>query len=252
MTSIATTAHDYRRQVARWTALLSGESAGPLQAEIPEVDAAIRLGMFTEGNHEKRRDKLLDQLDLLQDVIDGLEYLVREYMGMMAPPAYDLGTADEMQFLDWFDALEEMSPELRDTVECLRSRFHLEGLARTNRVKHIRFQEMSSLFQSLFPRALRQPRYRLHLNPLRVWSRFTSWAFLEEDDELPAAIVYHAVGTEIRTIALDEMGRDFVRLLEEHEPCSILELQRACPEVSPSDIVNFCRDLGAMGLVAVG
>ena len=52
MTSIATTAQDYRRQITRWTALLAGEAASPLQAEIPEVDAALRLGMFTEGNYE--------------------------------------------------------------------------------------------------------------------------------------------------------------------------------------------------------
>ncbi|HVW00171.1 MAG TPA: hypothetical protein VHB77_07525, partial [Planctomycetaceae bacterium] len=221
MKSIATSAQDYRRQIARWTALLAGEITVPLEVEIPQGAAAVRIGLFTDGNHEKRCDKLLDQLDLLQDVVDGLEKHVEEYMGLLPPPAYDLGTADEEQFLDWFELRAEMTPELSDTIDCLRCRFRIETLARASRVRHIQFQEISSVFDKLFPRALRQQRYRLHLNPLRIWSRFTRWAVREDDDELPAAIVYHAVGAEIRTIALDESGREFVRLLELHEPCSL-------------------------------
>jgi hypothetical protein len=145
---------------------------------------------------------------------------------------------------------QELTPEQRDYVVCQRARHAVEDEARANRLGHVRFQELRSVADRLAAELDSNRRLRVHLNPIRAWALFMTPALLDEDASLPAAVLLFAVGNSISTAVLEPTGRSLVQELAACGPCTLDEWADRSWQADRDTLVEFCRDLAGMGLVA--
>ncbi|MHC4875246.1 MAG: hypothetical protein ACYTGL_02030 [Planctomycetota bacterium] len=213
------------------------------------------VAMFTEGNLDKRFDKLRDQVELLDDEFPQLDDLISEYVAVIPLAAYDTGSSDGDRFAQWVTRRMSVSEEQRDLLAVIRSRHAVEEIARCNRLAHVRFQERLSLNDMLLPELPTSRRLRLYLNPIRLVTHFRSDLFVAVDSTADA--VFFAVGTEIRVAVLDENGHRVLRVLSETDGLLVSELSMAVRSETESaatgdeltEIVCACAELG---LIAIG
>lgn len=208
--------------------------------------------LFTDGNLDKRIDKVLDQVGLLKPVFDRLEDLVSEYILEVPLVAYDTGCSDGDRFLRWLGLGQITTPEQQDHIACQLARNEVEHVARKNRLGHVRFQELRSLTDQLKADLGTNPKLRVHLNPIRTWTTFQTTALLDEDATTPADVLFFACGNQIRTSAFEETGQYFVEVLDSHGPLTLQDWKRLDRSISRSDLMEFCLAAAEMGLVAFG
>ena len=186
-------------------------------------DSVDRVKMFIEGNYEKRIEKLLSQAALLEDVVSDLEDRVIAYVQELPLAAYDTGCTDGDRFLQWLDESNELTDEQTDYLVCQRARLQLEDVARSNRLGHVRFQELWSLKDSLLGELDESTRLNVHLNPIRCSVVFRTTALLDEDDITPAEVVVFACRNDMRTAVFQAEGIAISEALERlpHLPSAI-------------------------------
>jgi hypothetical protein len=251
MSRSAQTPEEYRRQIENWTralALAQNDRLGPALAEGGDVG---QVQLFTEGNVEKRAEKILDQVELLQEAFDDLEEQVATYLRQVPPAAYDLGCEDAEQFLQWLSAQSEWLPMQCDYIACQRARHAVEARARRDRPAHVRFQELASIVEQTVCDVESDPRLRVFLNPMRSWAEFKTTVFLDDDATLPAEVLFYANGSEIRTAVLEPGANELIRGLEQIGPCP-LDAWSAHTGLERAELEEFCRDLAELGIVALG
>ena len=242
----------YRDQIQRCAqtmALGNYEAVRPFLATGNQVE---HVKLFTDGNLDKRIDKILDQVELLKPVFDQLENLVSEYILEVPLAAYDTGCSDGDRFLRWLCQMQITTPEQQDHIVCQTSRNKVEQIARKNRLGHIRFQELRSLTDQLKDELDSNPKLRVHLNPIRTWATFETTILLGDDAMTPADVLFFAYENQIRTSVFEELGKHFVETLASHGPITLREWKRLNRSNSRSDFMEFCLDAAEMGLVAFG
>ena len=242
----------YRDQIQRCAQTMALGNVEDVRRFLANGEKIEHVKLFTDGNLDKRIDKVLDQVELLKSVYDQLENLVSEYILEVPLAAYDTGCSDGDRFLRWLSLTQVTTPEQQDHITCQLARNEVEHVARKNRLGHVRFQELRSLTDRLKDDLGTNPKLRVHLNPIRTWTTFQTTALLDEDAATPADVLFFACGNQIRTSAFEETGQYFVEILDSHGPLTLQDWKRLDRSFSWSDLMDFCLDAAEMGLVAFG
>lgn len=252
MTTLTSKSTDYRDQIQRCAqtmALGCVEDVRPFLANGMTVE---QVKLFTDGNLEKRFEKVLDQVELLKAAFDNLDDLVNEFILEVPLAAYDTGCSDGDRFLRWLKLTHVPTLEQLDYIACQLARHEVEIVARSNRLGHIRFQELRSMTDRLTEELPTNPKLRIHLNPIRTWGTFQTNVLLDEESTVPANVLFFANGQQIRTSVFDADGKYFVETLASHGPITLTDWKRLDRSTSRSDLLEFCLDAAEMGLVAFG
>lgn len=242
----------YRDQIQRCAqtmALGYVEDVRPFLANGSKIE---QVKLFTDGNLDKRFDKILDQVELLKPVFEQLEDLVSEYILEVPLAAYDTGCSDGDRFLRWLSLSQIATPEQQDYIACQLARHEVEHVARQNRLGHIRFQELRSLTERLKEELGTNSKLRVHLNPIRTWTTFQTTVLLDEGATAPANVMFFACRNQIRSSVFEETGQYFVEALASHGPLTLQDWKRLDRSVSRGELMEFCRDAAEMGFVAFG
>ena len=85
---------EYALQIRRITQALAVAHNDVVRSDLLPADRLELVEMFTEGNLDKRFDKLTDQLELLEESFDDLPELISEYVRTIPLAAYDTGSSD--------------------------------------------------------------------------------------------------------------------------------------------------------------
>lgn len=246
------TSEDYAEQIKRCAQALSIAKNDLVLSDLANGHTAERLKMFTDGNLDKRYQKLVDQFEFMADEFDDLDEMIVDYVKTLPLTAYDTGCTDAERFLNQLERARELTPEQKDHVACQRGRYALEFLAIEHRMEHVRFQELAGMAETLAPEWGVNPDLWVHLNPLRVWAEFQTTALLDEDDEVPATVIFYPVLDDIRTAVLEEEGLTVVRFLETRQRSRMDDPDWEETGLSPESPVEICRDLAEIGLAAFG
>lgn len=210
------------------------------------------MKMFVEDNVDKRYDKLQKQLEILKDAFTGeeLNEIFLAFMDKVPLGAYDSGQYDGEKLLKWLEANRPLTPVQRDVVRCQRARHAVENLGRVKRREHIRFQEFASLSAELASELGENPSLKIHLNPLRVWTQFETNTLLDDEAPTPADVLFFAVRNNISTAMLEEHGRNLIDELATLEPATLTTWAILTEHADREELIELCRDLAEMGLVA--
>jgi hypothetical protein len=163
--------------------------------------------------------------------------------------ALESGTEDAERFLVWLEEIQELTPEQQDFVTCQRARHSIEAQARKNPGGHVYFQDLASVAEQLAKDLEVNRGLRIHLNPLRTWSRFITSVLVGDDVALPAVVMYFASTKGVRTAILEAEGLDLINKLESLAPCSLAKWKKAT-SADRETLVALSRDLAAIGLIA--
>jgi hypothetical protein len=208
--------------------------------------------MFVDGNLEKRLEKLQNQLAFVAEVFGHFDELLQDYIRNCKSDAFDSVTSDGERMLAWLAATRALTPKQQDYVACQRARHAVENLARENRLKHIRFQELSGLTDQWLKELDTNTELRVYLNPIRVWARFATPVFLDDDATPPADVLFFAVGSEIHTAVLELEGQSLINELADYQPCTFAEWAAVSRHGDRADLIESSRDLAELGLLAFG
>jgi hypothetical protein len=214
--------------------------------------APERPRIFSIGSHAQRLRKLHEACALLADGMDDLEELIVEYVREVPLSARDTGRTDAERFLNWLDNHETLSAERRDYVRCQQSRNVVEFVAVMRRLSHVRFQELLSMNEQLLGELETNPGLVVHLNPIHVWSRFETRALLEDEDSVPASVLFFPVGSEIRTVAIEPEAEELIQTLERAGAMRVKDLKKLWPKEEHAMLRELLTELAEMGVVALG
>jgi hypothetical protein len=242
----------YRERIHRVTQSLVFGRHEALSTELRPGIRVDQVRLFTQGNFDKRFEKLQDACELLADGFTDLDDEIVAYVKEVPLSSYDTGSIDAERFLDWLSGRHDLTEEQEDCVTCLRSRHAVEFVALKQRLSHLRFQELLSLNGRLLPELERNHRLVVHLNPIHVWSRFTTRALLDEDDAVPATVIFFPVGSDIRTAVVEPEAEELLRVLEQAGVLRVKDLKRLWPRTEQTTLQELVRELAEMGLVALG
>jgi hypothetical protein len=214
--------------------------------------APERPRIFSIGSRAQRLRKLHEACALLADGMDDLEELIVEYVREVPLSARDTGRTDAERFLNWLDNHETLSAERRDYVRCQQSRNVVEFVAVMRRLAHVRFQELLSMNERLLAELETNPRLVVHLNPIHVWSRFETRALLDDEDSVPASVLFFPVGSEIRTVAIEPEAEELIQTLERAGAMRVKDLKKLWPKEEHDVLRELLTELAEMGVVALG
>lgn len=246
----------YREQLTRLARSLAQARNEDVLDDLAAGMALSRVKMFTDGNLDKRFEKIQKQAEFVAGAFDDLDELIETFISSTAPAAYDTGVSDGEAFLQWVEQSCHPTAEQRDYIACQRARHAVEDVGRRNRLAHVRFQELLSMAEELAAELHSNRSLRIHLNPIRVWSQFETNALLDESADVPAAVLFYAVQKDIRTALLESVGIRRVDELCSRGTCTLDEwvsVQQESGEHATSardELADFCRELAEIGLVA--
>ena len=243
----------YRQKVTRLARALARADALAVTGDLAPGCPRERAKMFTDGNCEKRFEKLTDQLEFVAPAFDRFPDLIEAFIRSEPLTAYDTGASDGERLLLWLIRTQACTPEQLDYIACQRGRHAVEDLARCNRLGHIRFQELRSVTpadEDDLRLSLAAGRM-LHLNPIRIWTRFHTRVLLDDEAEVPAAVILFPVGREIATAVLEDDGRPLVNELARLGSCSLAQWSAVTALADSDRLAEFIVDLVGLGLAAV-
>ena len=243
---------DYRDQIRRCAQAMTlghNEDVRPFLARGFRVE---QVKLFTDGNLDKRFEKVVDQVRLLKSAFEHLNDLVDEYIHEVPLAAYDTGCSDGDRFLRWLRLSRVTTPAQYDHITCQLARHEVEAVARKNRLGHVRFQELWSTVTTLSHDLNTNPDLRILLNPIRAWATFQTNVLLGEDTDTPADVLFFACGSQIRTSVFEEIGQQYLKTLVSHGPLTLKDWQRIDRSASQNDLTEFCLDAAEIGLLAFG
>ena len=126
----------------------------------------------------------------------------------------------------------------------------VEQLAEENRLAHVRFQEICSVSPGLAPAWGTEGVVLLNPNPIHVAATFHTRELLDEEDDVPASVMFFPVGNEVRTAVLEEEGRRIAAALKNAGPLRFDDLAAVEPSLDRETLVEVSRDLAEVGLAA--
>lgn len=248
----ATTNEEYAEQIRRCAQALALAKNDLVQSELASGHTLERLKMFTDGNLEKRFEKLVGECEFLAEEFEDLEEVIICYVKSIPLTAYDTGCTDAERFLRHLEATRSLTPEQTDFITCQQGRYALEFQALEHRMEHVRFQEMSGMVETFSEEWGTNPDLWIYLNPLRVWATFYTTVLLEEDDEVPAKVLFYPVGADTRTAVLEDDGLAVVHFLETRNRVKLDDRAWKETNLSREERIAICRDLADIGLAAFG
>jgi hypothetical protein len=250
MTKQAAEQDAYRTQLRRWArALARGEV---VHDGLAPGTSAEQVWLFVEGNLDKRHDMLAKLLTFLAGAFDGFDDLLDKYIATVPLAAQFTGSGDADGFLAWLERRGGLAPEQHDLVACQRARFAILETARRDRRVHVRFQKRLARTERCMGRLESGAPVRLHLNPIRVWTRFTTRTLVDEETTLPADLVFFAVRDGIRTAVVEPAGWALLGELAASGPCTPDQWRARSAPARRTDLAAWARDLAEMGLLALG
>ncbi|GAB4135188.1 MAG: hypothetical protein Tsb009_01220 [Planctomycetaceae bacterium] len=252
MNTQAKAIEDYRNQIRRCAQSLAVANTKVVTHYLPKTEKLEMVDVYAEGNLDKRIWKLGDQFEFMKEEFDQLDEWIQTYIHTVPLAAYDTGSTDSVLFLDWLEKHMTLTPEQQDYVTCHRSRIEVEEIARENRMGHVRFQEILSATKEVAEELSSNRSTWIHLNPIRVWARFETNILTGEDESGPTTVVFFPVGNEIRTTILEPIAQIVLDELESQPSCRMSELTGTFPPEQREAVVDICRDLAELGLVAFG
>jgi hypothetical protein len=247
-----TTDQEYAEQIRRCAQALAIAKNDQVTGELANGHTPEMLKMFTDGNLDKRCQKLIDECELLADQFEDLEEIIVEYVKTLPLTAYDTGCTDAERFLQHIESTRQLTPEQMDHITYQRGRYALEFQALEHRMEHVRFQELSGLAETFAPEWGSNPDLWILLNPLRAWATFQTHELLDEDDELPANVLFYPVRDEVRTAVLEEDGLAIVKFLESRNRARMDDTGWEETGLDREERIEICRDLADIGLAAFG
>ncbi len=243
----------YRQQLVHLVrAMCVPNCESDVSADLSGTSAASRVKMFVDGNLEKRFEKVQKQLEFVAEGFDQFDDLIVEYIRACPSAAYDSGASDGERMLVWLTETCAPTDEQLDYIECQRARHTIEDLARKNRLKHVRFQELYSLTEQYAEELSANRQLRVYLNPIRTWAQFISSALLDDETLPPANVLFFAVRDEVTTAVLELEGQALINELSDYQPCTLDEWAALSSQTDRDELVEMCHDLADMGLVAFG
>lgn len=248
----------YREQLARLAQALAAAKNDLVRDDLAAGTDVGTVKMFTNGNLDKRFEKLQRQVEFVAGVFENLDDLLEAFIRGTSLAAYDTGASDGERFLQWLETTRDPTPEQRDYIICQRARHAVEDMARTNRVGHIHFQELLSMAGDLAAELETNPTLRVHLNPIRVWARFETKVLLDEEATVPADVLFFPIGSDIRTAVLEQAGGERIRELAAFGPITLSDWHRELTpfveteHVSRGELGEVTRMLIDLGLAALG
>lgn len=241
----------YRRQIAECAQALAIARGEAVTGYLAAGNTTEMVKMFTDGNLDKRFLKLKDQLELIADEFEDFDDLVAAYVQSRPLEAYDTRASDAEHFMDWLEQTRRLSAEQHDLITCQRSRHAVEDVAARQRLQHVRFQELAASRERFLDEWETNPELRIELNPIRVWATFHTPALLDEEDHVPAIVVFFPVENNIHTAVVEVHAQALLRELEARGPSRLDDLAADClPEVR-EEIAAICRDFVELGLAAL-
>jgi hypothetical protein len=242
----------YRSQIVRCAQSLAIAHNDLIVSDLFPGTPLERVTLFTEGNFEKRFLKLKDQMDLLEDAFDDLDERINAYISTVPLAAYDTGSSDLELFLDRLCDTHHLTAEQYDCVTCQKSRIAVEHRAANNRMGHVWFQELFSRAADFATELETNPLLWVTRNPISIRATFYSHALLDEDEAIPANVMFFPVGNDIRTAILEPDAAQVIRELERNGPVRLDELDTSLPGLNREQIVETCREFADIGLAAFG
>lgn len=246
---------DYAEQLSRIATSLAIAKNEVVHDDVSAGQSHELVEMFTSGNLDKRADKLNDQLEMFADNLEELPSLISRYIREIPLAAYDTGTSDTDRFVRWLPTVVELTPEQRDLVLVIKSRFAVEEAGRRNRLGHVRFQELVSLNDRLISELKSNEGLSIHLNPMRTRAVFETGLLIgeEESPEDGVEVLFFAYQTEVRTVILEPEGRALVQTLSDIGPCSLASLKKQLDLTTSLDnesLIEMLTDSSEVGLIA--
>ena len=243
----------YRQKMTRLTRALARADALAVAGDLASGCASGRAKLFTDGNCEKRFEKLTDQLEFVAEAFNDFATLIETFIRTEPLSAYDTGASDGERMLAWLARTHDCTRAQLDYIACQRGRHAVEDLARFNRLGHIHFQELRSVTPTdekeigllLASGAL------VHLNPIRIWTTFHTRTLLDDDADVPAAVILFPVGREIATAVLEDDARPLLDDLAKIASCSLAQWSATTSLADSDRLAEFCVDLVGLGLAAV-
>jgi hypothetical protein len=241
----------HRHPAHRFARTMSIGPADSTDHAVPGAESE-RPRIFSVGSHAQRLRKLHEACSLLADGMDDLEELIVKYVREVPLSPRITGRTDAERFLNWLDNHETLSAEHRDYVRCQQGRNVVEFVAVMRRLAHVRFQELLSMNERLLADLETNPRLVVHLNPIHVWSRFETRALLDEEDSVPASVLFFPVGSEIRTVAIEPEAEELIQTLDRAGAARVKDLKKLWPKEEHDVLRELLTELAEMGVVALG
>ena len=241
----------YKQQLQRIARAMATAKSKEVYGDLEEGSKPELLKEFVDGNLDKRLEKLDKSLELVKESLgEQFEEMAVEFIKSLPMGAYDSGQYDGEKFLVWLVENKSLTPEQRDHVACQRARHAIESMGRNQRMAHVRFQEYGSLAEELANELETNPGLQIHLNPIRVWSKFETGELLGEEVDEPIDVLFFAVRNETSTAVLEDDGRELVEELATLSPVSLATWVALSEHADRDELIELCRDLAEMGLVA--
>lgn len=240
----------YRQQLHRVAQAMALAHSAEVGAYLDQRSTTQGVELFVDGNLEKRCDKLETQLEFVASAFDDFSSLVEEYATSVPQGAYDTSASDGDRMLCWLIERQELSAVQQDYVTCQRARHQVENLARANRLKHVRFQELLTLAGELSTELETNGQLHIHLNPIRTWAQFSTPELLDAEAVPPCNVLFFASGREIGSAALELEGQALINELADYQPCTLDDWSSLSHLADREQLMELCCDLARMGLVA--
>jgi hypothetical protein len=244
--------HCYRSQIVRCAQSLAVAHNELVVSDLVPGTPLERITLFTEGNLEKRFLKLKDQMDLLEDAFDDLDERINAYISEVPLAAYDTGSSDLELFLDRLCDTHHLTARQFDCVTCQKSRIAVEQRAANNRIGHVWFQELFSRAADFSTELETNSSLWVTLNPITIQATFFTQALLDDEDAIPADVMFFPVGNDIRTAVLEPDAEQVIRKLERNGPAHLEQLVKSLSGLCRDQIVETCRELAGIGLAVFG
>ena len=242
----------YRSQIIRCAQSLAVAHNDLIVSDLVPGTPLERVTLFTEGNFEKRFLKLKDQMDLLEDAFDDLDERINAYISTVPLAAYDTGSSDLELFLDRLCDTHRLTAQQYDCVTCRKSRIAVEHRAANNRIGHVWCQELFSRAADFSAELETNPLLWVTRNPITIRATFFTQALLDDEDAIPADVMFFPVGNDIRTAILEPDAERVIRELESNGPARLEKLVTNLSGLNREQIVETCRELADIGLAAFG
>ncbi len=196
-----------------------------------------------------RFENLSAACEILAEGVDDLDELMDDYVSTV-PLADAAAEVDAERFLAWLIDQEPLNDAQLDYLEYQRAHNTIELVVVHQRLAHRRFQKLRAENGSPPVDAGSSPGTVIHLNPIRVRSRFETRTLLDQDQEAPANVVIHPVDGDVRISVIEPEAAAVIECLEHRGPTKLKTLAKQCRHIATDRLMEVLRDLARQGIVA--
>lgn len=232
----------YREQLVRWAGALAAGRTEEICAALAEGDAQDVV-RFLVNSFGERCNMLREELAFVALAFDDFDALLEAYVHQVPQTAYDPAYSDRERFVDWLQEARPLTTKERAFIGYQQAEYAVLAMARQHRAEHVAFQRAWRQLETKVARLGHDPVLRIHLNPIRVWSR------LALPGRAAGDVLFFAAGDHITAAVLGPVEREFVQVLA-RGPCSLAECAHELCSLSREELASVCRDRAAEGLLA--